>query len=124
MKTILLEDALAYSCDSGFRFLRKMFTKYGNGKELRITENMYNKIVDDFIKYHKTTKISDIQQIDIQVHLWCFLDDIFIQHFKIKLPGYWKKIVLHEWTWKGTTNESITEEVRNAGWRVLQRCIK
>ncbi len=122
MKTITLETALAYSCDSGFRFFRKMFKKYGNGKELRITENTYNKIVDDFIKYHKTTTIWELISIEIHIHLWCYLDDIFIHHFKIKTPKYWREIDLGN---NETKTEKIrVKEVRNAGLRLLQRCMK
>ena len=121
MKTLTLHDALLCSCDSGHRFLKKMFKKHGNGKELRITENAYNKIIDAFIKYHKTTKIEDLKDIEIQIHLHCFLDDMFNSHFKIKTPQYWRNIKIGG---SDVDDKISTEEVRKAGWRLLKRCIK
>jgi hypothetical protein len=71
---ITQEEALNSSCTAGEYFIKRMFKSYGKNGIINLSKKLLLQITEEFIQFHKRSRIYSIKYHYPEVHFRCFFD--------------------------------------------------
>ena len=74
--TFTLKDARSVSCTSGKEFISMIFAKYGEGKQITVTNALLKTILSEFKAYLKATKKRSLKAYPFDAHIEGYIDNL------------------------------------------------